>query len=263
MHFWPSAELSFWRFQSSFNKRQSDFDTLKQYNDYLEEVESLTFNLIHGIDLTETESKISAYESLNKSSITANAALAASEQAAFTHNQELERQSILAAREAAAREIEEERKEAKEAKAAMVRALATARDGDEAKRIIADTEKKIALKRSSARRKEEEAKLKAAQGMAGIKASLLAGGRRQRVDDEDENVPFDPLDGVDDKSYNYVMQKHYEMPWLVDLPNRQDIVAGGYFLEEYYERCLFEAFSGLRVFNNTGDDPSADIVMAD
>ena len=244
-----------------FNKRQSDFDTLRQFNDYLEEVEALTFNLIHGIDLAETEKKLSAYESLNKSSIAANAALAASEQAAFTHNQELERQSILAAREAAARELEEERKEAKEAKVAMVRALATAKDGEEAKRIVAETERKIALKRSSVRRKEEEAKLKAAQGMAGIKASLLASGRRQRIEDEEDTGPFDPLGGIGDKSFNYIVDTSYDTPWLADLPNRQDILAGGYFVNEYYQRCLFEAFSGLSVVSES--DPSSDTPMAD
>lgn len=244
-----------------FNKRQSDFDTLKQYNDYLEEVESLTFNLIHGIDLVETEKKLSAYESLNKSSIAANAALAASEAAAFTHNQELERQSIIAAREAAARELEDERREAKEAKKDMVRALAHAKDEDEANRIVAESEKKIALKRSSARRKEEEAKLKAAQGMAGIKASLLAGARRQRVDEEEDMGTFDPLGGLDDRSKYFIVGSSYDIPWLADLPNRQDILAGGYFVEEYYQRCLFEAFSGLTVFSES--DPGTDIPMAD
>ncbi|KAI5808677.1 CDK-activating kinase assembly factor MAT1-domain-containing protein [Peziza echinospora] len=244
-----------------FNKRPSDFEDLKHYNDYLEEVETLTFNLISGIDLEETEKKLSAYESLNKSSIAANAALAASESAAFNQNKELERQSYIAAREAAARELEEERKEARETKAAMVRALATAKDGEEAKQIVADTEKKIALKRSSARRKEEEAKLRAAQGMAGIKASLLAGGRRQRVEEEDDTAAFDPLGGIDDKSKYYVVNKTYAIPWLSDLHNRQDILAGGYFVHEYYERCLFEAFSGLTVFQNA--DPSADIQMAE
>ncbi|KAF8469165.1 CDK-activating kinase assembly factor MAT1-domain-containing protein [Kalaharituber pfeilii] len=247
------------RVSKIFNKRHSDFDNLKQYNDYLEEVESLTFNLIHGIDVAATEAKLSAYESLNKSSIAANAALAASEAAEFTHNQEIERQNYLAAREAAARELEEERKEARETKAAMVRALATAKDGEEAKRIVADTEKKIALKRSSARRKEEEAKLKAAQGMTGIKASLLAGGRRQRVEDEEDTGPFDPFGGVDYESHYYMLDSSYDISWLADLPNRQDIKAGGYFVREYYERCLFEAFSGLTIFT----DPSSDVAMAE
>ena len=249
------------RVNKVFNKRSSDFDTLQQYNDYLEEVESLTFNLVHGIGLAETEKKLSVYESLNKSSIAANAALAASEAAAFTHNQELERQSIIAARQAAAREIEDEKREAKEAKKDMVRALAQAKDEDEAKRIVAESEKKIALKRSSARRKEEEAKLKAAQGMAGIKASLLAGSRRQRADDEEDVGPFDPLGGYTDKSKYYVVDSSYDIPWLTDLPNRQDILAGGYFVEEYYQRCLFEAFSGLAV--TPDDTPGPDIAMAD
>lgn len=142
-----------------------------------------------------------------------------------------------------------------------MRALAQAKDEDEAKRIVADSEKKIALKRSSARRKEEEAKLKAAQGMAGIKASLLAGSRRQRADEEEDTGPFDPLGGRTDKSEYYVVDNNYDIPWLAELPNRQDILAGGYFVEEYYQRCLFEAFSGLTVAPD--DAPGSDIAMTD
>ena len=38
-----------------FNKRQGDFETLKAYNDYLERVEELIFNMSEGIDVSATE----------------------------------------------------------------------------------------------------------------------------------------------------------------------------------------------------------------
>ncbi|BGP52425.1 TFIIH/NER complex subunit [Rhodotorula kratochvilovae] len=57
-----------------FNKRPEDFSSIEAYNDYLEEYESITFSLIHGIgsDLTLTEQKIKAYELQNRQSIEDN-----------------------------------------------------------------------------------------------------------------------------------------------------------------------------------------------
>ncbi len=42
-----------------FNRRQDDFVDLKAYNDYLEEVEEITFNLIHEIDVPRTKASLS------------------------------------------------------------------------------------------------------------------------------------------------------------------------------------------------------------
>lgn len=48
-----------------FNKTREHFPTLKDYNDYLEEVEDMTFNLIEGIDVEAIEAKIARYEKEN------------------------------------------------------------------------------------------------------------------------------------------------------------------------------------------------------
>lgn len=57
-----------------FNKRPEDFPTLRAYNDYLEEVEDITFNLMNEVDVAETEARITAYELENKEAIAANEA---------------------------------------------------------------------------------------------------------------------------------------------------------------------------------------------
>lgn len=54
---------------SKFNKTQEHFPTLKDYNDYLEEVEDMTFNLIEGIDVEEIEAKIARYQQENAEQI--------------------------------------------------------------------------------------------------------------------------------------------------------------------------------------------------
>jgi CDK-activating kinase assembly factor MAT1 len=55
-----------------FNKRETDFADLNGYNNYLEEVESITFNLINDIDKEETERRIETYRDSNRASIQNN-----------------------------------------------------------------------------------------------------------------------------------------------------------------------------------------------
>lgn len=54
---------------SIFNKTRDHFPSLKDYNDYLEEVEDMTFNLIEGIDVEAIESKIARYQQENAEQI--------------------------------------------------------------------------------------------------------------------------------------------------------------------------------------------------
>ncbi|XP_073007569.1 uncharacterized protein [Typha latifolia] len=57
------------RVANIFNKREEDFPSLKEYNDYLEEVEDMTFNLIEGIDVAAIEAKIAKYQEENAEQI--------------------------------------------------------------------------------------------------------------------------------------------------------------------------------------------------
>jgi hypothetical protein len=52
-----------------FNKTREHFPSLKDYNDYLEEVEDMTFNLIEGIDVEVIEAKIARYQQENAEQI--------------------------------------------------------------------------------------------------------------------------------------------------------------------------------------------------
>ncbi|OIV92938.1 hypothetical protein TanjilG_20600 [Lupinus angustifolius] len=65
-----------------FNKREDDFPSLREYNDYLEEVEDMTFNLIEGIDVAAIEAKIAIYQEENAEQIMINRARKAEELAA-------------------------------------------------------------------------------------------------------------------------------------------------------------------------------------
>ncbi|KAF5445665.1 hypothetical protein F2P56_034703 [Juglans regia] len=70
------------RIASIFNKREEDFPSLREYNDYLEEVEDMTFNLIEGFDVPAIEEKIARYQEENAEQIMINRARKAEELAA-------------------------------------------------------------------------------------------------------------------------------------------------------------------------------------
>ncbi|WCJ34522.1 cyclin-dependent kinase-activating kinase assembly factor-related / CDK-activating kinase assembly factor-related [Euphorbia peplus] len=70
------------RIASIFNKREDDFPSLRDYNDYLEEVEDMIFNLVAGVDIPAIEEKIAMYQKENAEQIILNQARKAEELAA-------------------------------------------------------------------------------------------------------------------------------------------------------------------------------------
>ncbi|CAD5121449.1 DgyrCDS9957 [Dimorphilus gyrociliatus] len=60
------------RILKDFNKREEDFLTLAEYNDYLEEVENIVFNLTNEVDVEETNRKVEEYRRANQEIITRN-----------------------------------------------------------------------------------------------------------------------------------------------------------------------------------------------
>lgn len=65
-----------------YNKREDDFETLKDFNDYLEQVEDMTVNLIEGIDVAAIEAEIAEYHKENYEQIVISRARKAEEEAA-------------------------------------------------------------------------------------------------------------------------------------------------------------------------------------
>ncbi|GBG68488.1 hypothetical protein CBR_g3032 [Chara braunii] len=65
-----------------YNKQQEDFGTLREYNDYLEEVEDIIFALVEGHDVEAVEAKIAKYKEENYEQIVMAQARKAEERAA-------------------------------------------------------------------------------------------------------------------------------------------------------------------------------------
>ena len=60
--------------------------------------------------------------------------------------------------------------------------------------------------------------------------------------------PYDPYGGVVFQRGYYVLQDVYEHPWLDKARTDPQITAGGYDVNEYCARAMFEAFAGLGCF---------------
>ncbi|CAO2647703.1 Nn.00g086250.m01.CDS01 [Neocucurbitaria sp. VM-36] len=57
------------RVMSAMNKNEADFETLRDYNDYLEQVEEITWNLILKVDVEATESRLRRWEEHQKAEL--------------------------------------------------------------------------------------------------------------------------------------------------------------------------------------------------
>lgn len=62
------------RILKDYNKTESDFSSLREYNDYLEDVEAIIYNLTNGVDVDTTKFQVETYKKENQSTIMKNRA---------------------------------------------------------------------------------------------------------------------------------------------------------------------------------------------
>ncbi|RAH51447.1 TFIIH/NER complex subunit TFB3 [Aspergillus brunneoviolaceus CBS 621.78] len=252
------------RVMQILNRREEEFDSKRAWDDFLEQREEIIANLVHGTDVAKTESDLQKYASENMRSIRANQALEAQEASSLKEQQTHEQELARLRREAAKQEYENERRELQASREDVLTRLAAGRPGDAA--AIAREGKKVLLKKSSARRSEEDrirqkqaalrnsdARKAGQGGLTADKADIagdsgLIKGLKKIVTPEPEK-PYDPFGGmVPNKRDYYTLRDFYPSSYLD--PIRQDtrMQAGGYDLQEYYSRTLMEAFAGLGCF---------------
>ncbi|EEB08463.2 transcription factor TFIIH complex subunit Pmh1 [Schizosaccharomyces japonicus yFS275] len=219
------------RMAKIFNKTQQDFASLQAYNDYLEQVENLTFNLIYDIDVEQTEAQVQAYEKQNQESIATNSARALAEARALAHNEMMAKKQKQQAREAILQEEELERKHKAEVEQQIIHDLATS--GKDPNKIV---ELSSTLKRQ---RNELHPAMKTFS-TTGFSNALF--GNAPVI----PNVPaFDPLEGTHAPS-KYFDERDlvFDDPYLEKLEQNVPQLAG--FRSSYvHQRALYDAFCGL------------------
>jgi len=239
---------------SVFNRREEDFETLMAYNDYLEYVENLVFDLVEGKGKVRlaAERKLEEYRLGNIGEIEENRRVGLQEV-------EMERMKESNQKEAARQRRLALLKQEQEDKAGVVQAVRDtidqlANDDGHAEEITRRAEK-IILKKSGARRRILEAAPIEDNGSA--REGLTIRGLKKKEAPTVEK-PYDPFGGIHLTPTKYVLQDNYENQWLQGVKNNdQQHLTGGWSLAEYYSRTMFEAFSGLSVFIE--DEKNADI----
>ncbi|WFC95787.1 TFIIH/NER complex subunit [Malassezia brasiliensis] len=134
-----------------FNRRPEDFPSLKAYNDYLEEFEEITFNLVNKVDVEHTQQRLAQYEARNKAIIAAHQQqrehesekqLQADEEA--RHERQVRAQRVLAEQKLEQEQREEDERE-------MVAALATGRSIDD---VMRERAKRLEARARDAQKRE-------------------------------------------------------------------------------------------------------------
>ncbi|KAK4506619.1 hypothetical protein PRZ48_000351 [Zasmidium cellare] len=227
-----------------FNRREEEFASLREYNDYLNDVEDITFNLINNIDIEETQRRFKNHEDKWKENIVENASLAQQEQMLYAEQQKAEREQAKRRREEARREEMEERKEAEATRRDMLRRLENGQDPEEVKKERAAVQLKKRQNRQDAANRQSQ--LKAADATNGSSSFVIKGLKNKKAKLEPE-APVDPFGGLTFEHSYFSLQDDYVWEGLREAKRDPLIAAGGYDIASFTGRALCEAFSGLGV----------------
>ncbi|KAF2144748.1 uncharacterized protein K452DRAFT_285073 [Aplosporella prunicola CBS 121167] len=240
------------RVHAIFNRREDEFETLDAYNDYLNDVEDITYDLINNINVDKAEARLKAYAQANQAAIKENENIATEEASAWQEAQAAQQERARMSREAAVAEAEQVRREKQEGRHNILNQLASGQ-GDPEAIARARQAPKVTLKRSSAAAGNKVGSRAAAAAAAPTDTDAAPDsgfhikGLKKRVLPAPEK-PYDPFGGDSDARTHYVLQEHYDWNWLNDVRTDARFGAGGYDLKEYYTRALCDAFAGFGVF---------------
>lgn len=189
-----------------YNKKEEDFNSLREYNDYLEEIETIVYNLTNDIDIVNTNKKIEQHKRDNKEQILKNKNKMGRDEYELEELLELEKQhEELRRNEIKIEEIEAKKKKIREKEALIDELMFSSGNAKNIVETFAQT-----IKES---KEESKVPVKATQFSTGIQF-----GRQQ--------TSFIPIPTDEGPLFTY---KH---PVLVAdgprPPNEEDVISRGY-----------------------------------
>jgi CDK-activating kinase assembly factor MAT1 len=218
-----------------FNQEAEDFESLKDYNDYLNDVEDITFNLIQNIDVERTEKKLRDYEAQNKQAILDRTKQAKKEVQSAQARQAAERDEAHQKRLRALQDQQTLKMEKIAAERDILNKLALGGDATEIAR-----QSEIAIRNNAKQRKKAMD-----EDFSSFDDSFQIRGLKKQVEVEEEK-PYDPFGGLTDSRDYFLPQDDYG--WNnFDALKESRYAAGGYDVREFYNRALCEAFGGLGI----------------
>ncbi|KAI1166993.1 CDK-activating kinase assembly factor MAT1-domain-containing protein [Nemania serpens] len=250
------------RVAAAYNMVEDDFETLRDYNNYLQDVEDLTFDLISGGDdeRSAAEQKLLHREQEFRDEIERNKRRG--------REAELSRQKRDAAEVEATRQrrVEEQREEARaraeEAtiNAEVMDALSRGESGSAAEiqgRIVTQKRARVAAIAGT-----HFPSLLDAEVANGTSNTLsIRGLKTKKISDEEEDLskPYDPFAGFGSalEPSRYHLSDAYPNPWLDAARTNDDHRVPGYSIHEYVSRAMFDAFAGLGI--NIADEKKEEV----
>jgi CDK-activating kinase assembly factor MAT1 len=222
----------------TFNRREDDFETLRDFNDYLAEVEDMTFNLVNAIDVEETHQKIDEYRKAHLRAIEQNKELEEEGAKAFKEAQKAEEEAIRLKRQAAIQEQEREKKEQQTIEQDYLSKLQAGGDPEQLA-----LERTIKLQKAAARKKKA---MDALSSTGQPQSTLLRGLKKKK---KEEDLPLiEPFGGVPHEDQYFTTCKDYPGDrTFTNFDRDVKFYAGGYDKREWYRWALLDAFSGLGV----------------
>lgn len=231
------------RILRDYNKREEDFSTLAEYNDYLEEVENIIYNLTNNIDIMETNKRIEQYKKENKDQIVKSKSKLGRSEYELEEMIELEKQKDEERRvELVKEEVEAKRKKIRE-KEALIDQL-TFSDAN-AKNIVESFATAI---QNSKKEAKASAAVKATQFSTGIKFGNQGNQNYLSVPKIEEGplYSYTPIrqqtDGPSSPGWRELQSRGY----VSHIRNESEIErAGGFRAHVACLRALQEAMAGL------------------
>ncbi|KAI9329569.1 CDK-activating kinase assembly factor MAT1-domain-containing protein [Obelidium mucronatum] len=230
-----------------FNKRLEDFNMdQRKYDDYLEEVEDIMFNLANGVDVQATNERVERFRQENKDLIAVNSSRAALEERAISNKLKREREEKRIRREALLlHEMNESRSKEME-KQALIDELATS---DKPPEEIIQAYKKRHLATTAASHsastlenifREAEYNLAWQDDVDFITGTGGGAGGDITVDDFDafDHEYVDPLE-------NLQLAGGYQDPWTMDIGVDRSARASGYIPQWSHIRAIQSSFYGI------------------
>lgn len=231
------------RISAIYNKTESDFDSLKEYNEYLEHVETLVFNLINGIDVRATEQEIERYEQDHKIDILEINMRESQKTSDLEKYQEaMERMKQEKLKIQHQMELEDLEYQRQQKQTLLDRLSSSNIDSDE---IIAQNNTRVTKRLSM--RKQQLQKITDQLEKQFENTNPLAQQAKALAADMPK-TPFTPFKGDRDLTAYYTLDSAYNEPHLAKLAKDKEYLAGGWRLEAVYERALDQAFMGLGCF---------------
>ncbi|KAG6854950.1 hypothetical protein C0991_009773 [Blastosporella zonata] len=247
------------RIAKEFNKRREDFIDLRSYNDYLEEVEDITFNLIYEIDIPKTEARIQAYRAENAALIELNIQREEAYAQALKEQEDAERRERETRAMELRREEEEEREEREKGRREIIDKLETS--DKNATKIITKS-RANAAKRTSARSTSTTVLQSNAKLLRSRAAQSTAIPDAPHVPLEDDWYAYEDMFEMKGSGYEDFLSEAVRK-------DREGIMrGGGYRIEEAWQRALLGAVAALDLPPLSGlptpfhVDSGGDVIMA-